>query len=81
MPRAFPSRRVPRHHLMIHRPPSPGRRSSTRHDAEPGEKSRARSNSEPARLSDLVLALLGVVMLGGLALTAAFVLASGATAP
>lgn len=80
MTRAFP-RRVPRHHLMIHRPPSPRGRSSTRPDAEPGEEPRTRSNPEPAKLSDLILALLGVVMLGGLALSAAFVLTSGATAP
>ena len=33
------------------------------------------------RTSDLVLALLGVVLLGGLALGAAFTLATGATAP
>jgi len=35
----------------------------------------------PARTSDLVLALLGVVLLGGLALGTAFTLAAGATAP
>lgn len=69
MPRALHARRVPRHHLMVHRPPPPRGRSSTR------------VNAEPAKLSDLILALLGVVMLGGLALSAAFVLTSGATAP
>ncbi len=61
MPRAFPSRRVPRHHLALHRPP----------------QRRERASTQPLRTSDLVLALLGVVMLGGLALTAAFVLAAG----
>ncbi|MEE7464827.1 hypothetical protein MFUR16E_28345 [Methylobacterium fujisawaense] len=65
MPRAFPPRRVPRHHLTLHRPP-------LRHD---------RGGAQPLRTSDLILALLGVVMLGGLALSAAFVLTSGATAP
>ena len=61
MPRAFPSRRVPRHHLALHRPP----------------QRRERASAQALRTSDLVLALLGVVMLGGLALTAAFVLAAG----
>ena len=65
MPRAFPARRVPRHHLALHRPP-------LRHD---------RGGAQPLRTSDLILALLGVVMLGGLALAVAFVLTSGATAP
>ena len=65
MPRALPSRRHPRHHLVLHRqPPLQGR-----------------VGAEAVRLSDLVLALLGVVMLGGFALVAAFVLTSGANAP
>lgn len=66
MPRTLPNRRIPRHHLMPHRP------------------SRRRpqgSELKPVRASDLVLALLGVVLLGGLALSAAFTLAAGATAP
>lgn len=58
MRRSLPSRRMPRHHLMPHRP------SHRAHGAAPG----------PMRTSDLVLALLGVVLLGGLALTAAFAL-------
>ena len=37
--------------------------------------------AKPLRTSDLVLALLGVVLLGGLALGAAFTLAAGAAAP
>jgi hypothetical protein len=61
MPRALSSRRLPRHHLMLHRPP----------------QRRDRAGAAPPRTSDLVMALLGVVMLGGLALTAAFVLAAG----
>jgi hypothetical protein len=65
MPRALPSRRLPRHHLALHRPP----------------QRRDHGGAPPLRTSDLVLALLGVVMLGGLALAAAFVLTSGATAP
>ncbi|UMY16793.1 hypothetical protein MMB17_19315 [Methylobacterium organophilum] len=62
MPRAFPSRRMPRHHLMPHRP-------------------RDQAGAPPLRTSDLVLALLGVALLGGLTLAAAFTLAAGATAP
>ncbi|GJD35043.1 hypothetical protein [Methylobacterium aerolatum] len=65
MPRSHPTRRVPRHHLALHRPPQ--RRDS--------------AGAQALRTSDLILALLGVVMLGGLALAAAFVLAAGATAP
>jgi hypothetical protein len=65
MPRAIPTRRVPRHHLMPHR--------RLRHRAHgPGAK--------PLRTSDLVAALLGVALLGGLALAAAFVLAAGPAA-
>ena len=37
-----------------------------------------RGDPGPVRTSDLILALLSVVMLGGLALAAAFVLAAGA---
>ncbi len=61
MPRALPARRIPRHHLALHRPPL----------------RRDHAGSQPPRTSDLVMALLGVVMLGGLALAAAFVLAAG----
>ena len=63
MRRTLPPRRMPRHHLLF--PKSPRRR--TQGHAEP-----------PMRTSDFVLALLGVVLLGGLALTAAYALASGA---
>ncbi|SEF53409.1 hypothetical protein SAMN04488144_10248 [Methylobacterium sp. 190mf] len=62
MPRAFPARRVPRHHLAL-------RRSPLRHD---------RGGAQPLRTSDLILALLGVVMLGGFALLAAYALTLGA---
>ena len=61
MPRAFPARRVPRHHLALHRSP-------LRHD---------RGGARPLRTSDLILALLGVVMLG-VALLAAYALTLGA---
>ena len=64
MPRALPSRRLPRRHIALQR-----------------QAQRRGRGSQPVRLSDLVLALLGVVMLGGLALAAAFVLTSGAPAP
>ena len=63
MPRALPSRRMPRHRLMLHRPPP------------------RRSQSQPVRTSDLVLALLGVVLLGGFALLAAYARTSGLLAP
>ncbi|CAO4166228.1 hypothetical protein [Methylorubrum aminovorans] len=66
MPRILPNRRIPRHHLMPYRP---SRRRTHGSDAK------------PVRASDLVLALLGVVLLGGLALGAAFTLAAAATAP
>ncbi|WP_336489477.1 hypothetical protein [Methylobacterium nigriterrae] len=66
MPRALPNRRIPRHHLMLHRP--------LHHRAHGAE-------AKPLRTSDLVLALLGVALLGGFALMAAFTLAAGATAP
>ena len=59
MPRVVPSRRMPRHHLVLHRPPP------------------ARDRVQPVRTSDLVLALLGVVLLGGFALLAAFALTHG----
>ncbi|GEP03607.1 hypothetical protein [Methylobacterium oxalidis] len=65
MPRALPTRRVPRHHLMPHRP----------------AQRRGQAGAPPLRTSDLVLALLGVALLGGLALAAALTLAAGATAP
>jgi hypothetical protein len=39
------------------------------------------AKAKPVRTSDLVLALLGVALLGGLALAAAFTLAAGTTAP
>jgi len=66
MARTLPNRRMPRHHLMVHRPA---------HRRAQGVE------AKPLRTSDLVLALLGVVLLGGLALAAAFSLAGGATAP
>lgn len=60
------SRRLPRRGLPRQRPPL--------HRAHGG-------GLTPLRTSDLVLALLGVALLGGLALMAAFALAGGATAP
>lgn len=66
MPRPLPDRRMPTLHLAVHRPP--------RHRAR-------RAQAGPTRSSDLVLALLGVVLLGGLALAAAFALAAGTPAP
>ncbi|ACK81124.1 hypothetical protein [Methylorubrum extorquens] len=39
------------------------------------------AEAKPVRTSDLVLALLGVALLGGLALAAAFTLAAGTTTP
>ena len=66
MPRSLPTRRMLRHHLMLHR--------SAWRDAQGGDL-------RPLRNSDLVLAILGVALLGGLALAAALSLAAGATAP
>ncbi|MCJ2090769.1 hypothetical protein MKK88_33010 [Methylobacterium sp. E-005] len=63
MPRALPSRRMPRHHLVLHRPPP------------------RRGRAQPVRTSDLVLALSGVVLLGGFALLAAYAVSSGLLAP
>jgi hypothetical protein len=63
MPRALPSRRLPRHHLVLHRRPT------------------RRGRAQPLRTSDLVLALLAVVLLGGFALLAAFALTSGTLVP
>ncbi|MEE7502082.1 hypothetical protein ACLBXO_06360 [Methylobacterium sp. C33D] len=62
MPRALPARRVARHHLVLHRRPY-----------RPG-----RAGTQTLRTSDLVLALLGVVLLGGFALLAAHALTLGA---
>ncbi|MCJ2046083.1 hypothetical protein MKK58_16335 [Methylobacterium sp. J-078] len=56
MPRTLPARRIPRHHLSVRRRPARGRRV-------PGPPA-------PVRLSDLILGLLGVTLLGGLALMA-----------
>ncbi|WP_345822007.1 hypothetical protein ACN9MF_01025 [Methylobacterium fujisawaense] len=61
MPRALPARRVARHHLVLHRQPY----------------RRDRAGAPPLRTSDLVLALLGVVLLGGFALLAAYALTAG----
>jgi len=61
MPRALPARRLPRHHLALRRQP----------------RRRDRAASQPVRTSDLVLALLGVVLLGGFALLAAYALTAG----
>jgi len=69
MPRALTSRRIPRHHLMIHRRPQRRTGASTRPAAT------------PVRLSDLILGLLGVTLLGGLALVAAASLIGRAVAP
>ncbi|MCX4195509.1 hypothetical protein OMR07_07850 [Methylobacterium organophilum] len=61
MPRALPARRVARHHLVLHR-----------------QSHRAgRAGAPPPRTSDLVLALLGVLLLGGFALLAAYALTLG----
>jgi hypothetical protein len=56
---------MPRHHLMLHRVPPPRHRASAR----------------PPRTSDLVLALLGVLLLAALALMAACALTAGTFAP
>ena len=69
MPRALPSRRIPRHHLMIHR------------RAQPRNGASIRPTVTPVRLSDLILGLLGVTLLGGLALVAAASLIGRAVAP
>ena len=69
MPRAIPTRRVPRHHLMIHRQPPPGGRFPGGPDAP-----------QP-KLSDLILGLLGLLLLGGLALMAAAALMARAATP
>ena len=65
MPRILSNRRAPRHHPMPHRP----------------ARRRDQTGSPPLRTSDLMLALLGVALLGGLVLVAAFTRAGGATAP
>ena len=54
-----------RRHLVLHRSPPPGRRSG----------------SKPPRTSDLVLALLGIVLLAGFALMAACALTAGTLTP
>ncbi|MDH2310943.1 hypothetical protein [Methylobacterium brachiatum] len=64
MRRTLPTRRMPRHHLMLHRAPP----------------ARHRAGAPPPRTSDLVLALLGVLLLASLALMAAHALTAG-TAP
>jgi len=51
-----------RHHLILHRPP---------------RDRLGRRGGAPVRTSDLILGLLAVTMLGGLALSAAFVLTLG----
>ncbi|MFG5120281.1 hypothetical protein [Methylorubrum sp. POS3] len=65
MPRPLPARRAPRHTP----PPRPNRSRLPWHRAHGGRPM-------PARTSDLVLAVLGVVLLGGLALAAAFAAAA-----
>ena len=69
MPRDLQSRRVPRHHLMVHRPP-PRR-----------DRFRTRPGAEPVRLSDLILGLLALTLLGGFALVAAAGLMARAVTP
>ncbi|KQP33647.1 hypothetical protein ASF49_07115 [Methylobacterium sp. Leaf104] len=64
---AFPPRRGRRHHLHV---PRPGSRPPL-----------TGSGARPIRLSDLILALLGVTLLGALALVLAAGLASRALAP
>jgi hypothetical protein len=61
MPRALPYRRLPRHHLVLHR------------------RAAGRGHARSVRASDLVLALLGVVLLGGFALLAAYALTLGSS--
>ncbi|MCP1539517.1 hypothetical protein [Methylorubrum extorquens] len=51
-----------------------------RHQLMPHHRSHG-AEAKPVRTSDLVLALLGVALLGGLVLAAAFTLAANATAP
>ncbi|MGH1574696.1 hypothetical protein ACRAWG_33665 [Methylobacterium sp. P31] len=65
IPRALPSRRLPHHHLVLHRQPQ--RRGGAR--------------TPPPRTSDLVPALLGVVLLGGFALLAAYALTAARIVP
>ncbi|MDP4006666.1 hypothetical protein [Methylobacterium sp. NEAU K] len=69
MRRALPYRRIPRHYLMVHRKPPRGARPQ------------GSPNVAPVRLSDLILGLLGVTLLGGLALMAAAALMARAVAP
>nr|WP_253398996.1 hypothetical protein [Methylorubrum extorquens] len=59
--------------------PVPNRRMP-RHQLMPHHRSHG-AEAKPVRTSDLVLALLGVALLGGLVLAAAFTLAANATAP
>ena len=66
MARTLPSQRLPSRRLP--------RRRAPLHRAHGG-------GLNPLRTSDLVLALLGVALLGGLALMAAFALATETTAP
>jgi hypothetical protein len=56
---------MPRHHLLLHRAPPP----------------RHRAGAPPPRTSDLVLALLGVLLLAVFALMAAHALTVGTPAP
>ena len=69
MPRALPTRRITRRHLMIHRRPQ-------RRNGAPAQPA-----GTPVRLSDLILGLLGVTLLGALALVAASSLIGHAVAP
>ncbi|MHC2105567.1 hypothetical protein FV242_01555 [Methylobacterium sp. WL64] len=65
MPRTLPTRRMPRHHRLLHRTPP------LRH----------RAGAPPPRTSDLVLALLGTLLLAAFALMAACALTAGTPAP
>ena len=70
-----------------HPPPVPARRRSgphgspARHRPRPPAWSRLPPDPGRMRLSDIVLALVGLGLLGGLALTAAYALTGGASAP
>jgi hypothetical protein len=65
MPRALPARRLPRHHRALHRQP----------------QRRGRAGAPPLRTSNLVLALLSIVLLGGFALLAAYALTAATIVP
>ena len=66
MRRAVPPHRIARHHLLLHRPPPPRAGGP---------------DGRPVRPGDLILAVLGVALLGGYALLAAGSLLGRTLAP